>query len=170
MLLLLLSLISATPDTLQLSLSMALDQALRNSPAQAQASASRLSSGVAIGQGINALLPAASGSLAYGTTTSQLIPSSDSTVTTKGWDGTLTLSQVIFDPRVFAGVANSFIQAGYYSVDAQDKQAKLIFDVTKTARSKPIRARAPQSLPRRPASSAINTTSSAGHLGVSRVA
>ena len=130
LLLLLLSLISSSPDTLELSLGQALDQALQRSPAHAQVSASRLSSGVAIGRGVNALLPAASGSLAYGTTTSQLIPSSDSTVTTKGWDGTLTLSQVIFDPRIFAGVANSFIQAGYYSVDAQDKQAKLIFDVT----------------------------------------
>jgi outer membrane protein TolC len=130
MLLLLLSLISASPDTLELSLGQALDQALRGSPAQAQASAARLSSGIAVGQGINALLPAASGSLAYGNTSAQLVPTSDSTVTTKGWDGTLTLSQVIFDPRVFAGVATSFIQAGYYSADAQDKQARLIYDVT----------------------------------------
>jgi outer membrane protein TolC len=130
MLLLLLSLISASPDTLELSLGQALDQALRGSPAQAQASASRLSSGISVGKGINALLPAASGSLAYGNTRAQLIPASDSTVTTKGWDGTFTLSQVVFDPRVFAGVATSFIQAGYYSADAQDKQARLIFDVT----------------------------------------
>ncbi len=130
MLLLLFALVSAAPDTLELSLAEALDQALRGSPARAQASASRLSSGIAVGQGINALLPAASGSVAYGKTVTQLVPGSDSTVTTKGWDGTLTLSQVVFDPRVFAGVANSFIQAGYYSVDAQDKQARLIYDVT----------------------------------------
>ena len=130
MLLLLLSLISASPDTLELSLGQALDLALRGSPAQAQASASRLSSVIAVGKGINALLPAASGSLAYGNTRAQLVPASDSTVTTKGWDGTLTVSQVVFDPRVFAGVATSFIQAGYYSADAQDKQAKLIYDVT----------------------------------------
>lgn len=130
MLLLLFALVSAAPDTLGLSLAQALDQALRGSPAQAQASAARLSSGIAVGRGINALLPSASGSLAYGKTNAQLVPGSDSTVTTKGWDGTFTLSQVVFDPRVFAGVANSFIQAGYYSVDAQDKQARLIFDVT----------------------------------------
>ena len=130
MLLLLLSLVSASPDTLELSLGQALDLALRGSPAQAQASASRLSSVIAVGKGINALLPAASGSLAYGNTRAQLVPASDSTVTTKGWDGTLTVSQVVFDPRVFAGVANSVIQAGYYAVDAQDKQARLIFDVT----------------------------------------
>ena len=130
MLLLFLALVSASPDTLELSLGQALDAAMKQSPAQTQASASRLSSGIAAGRGINALLPAASGSLAYGKIQAQILPGSDSTVTSKGWDGTLTLSQVIFDPRVFAGVANSLIQAGYYSVDAQDKQARLIFDVT----------------------------------------
>jgi outer membrane protein TolC len=127
MLLLLFALVSAAPDTLELSLAEALDQALRGSPAQAQASASRLSSGIAVGRGVNALLPTASGSLDWGKTRSEIL-GHDSTVT--GWDGTFTLSQVVFDPRVFAGVANSFIQAGYYSVDAQDKQARLIFDVT----------------------------------------
>jgi len=130
MLLLLLALVSATPDTLELSLGQALDQALRYSPAQAQASAARLSSGIAVGQGVNALLPGASGSLAWGKTTSQIVPGSDSTHTTKGWDGDVTLSQVVFDPHVFAGVASSLIRAGYYSVDAQDKQARLIYDVT----------------------------------------
>jgi outer membrane protein TolC len=130
MLLLVVALISATPDTLELSLGQALDLALRGSPATAQASASRLSSGIAIGQGINALLPGASGSLAYGSTKAQVVPGSDSTVTSKGWDGTLTLSQVVFDPRVFAGVATSFIQASSYTADAQDKQARLIYDVT----------------------------------------
>jgi len=129
-LLLLFALVSAPPDTIALSLAEALDQALRGSPASTQASASRLSSGIAVGRGVNALLPAATGSLAYGRTESQVLPGFDSTVTTKSWDGSLTLSQVIFDPRVFAGVANSFIQAGYYSADAQDKQARLIFDVT----------------------------------------
>jgi len=129
-LLLLLSLVSAAPDTIELSLGQALDQALRHSPAQAQASASRLGSGIAVGKGINALLPAASGSLDWGRTRSQILPGSDSTYTAEGWDGALTLSQVVFDPRVFAGAATSFINAGYYSVDAQDKQARLIYDVT----------------------------------------
>jgi len=130
MLLLVFTLVTATPETLELSLGQALDLARRGSPAQVQASASRLSSDVAVGRGINALLPTASGSLAWGRTESQVLPGFDSTVTVKGWDGSLTLSQVIFDPRVFAGAANSFIQAGYYSADAQDKQAKLIYDVT----------------------------------------
>jgi len=127
MLLLLFALVSAPPDTIELSLGQALDQALRGSPASSQASASRLSSGIAVGQGVNALLPAASGSLAWRKTRFQTL-GHDSTAT--GWDGDLTLSQVIFDPRVFAGVATSFIQAGYYSVDAQNKQAQLIYDVT----------------------------------------
>jgi outer membrane protein TolC len=130
MLLLLFALVSVSPDTLELSLGQALDLAVRGSPAQAQASASRLSSGVAVGRGINALLPTASGSLDYGRTTSQLVAGSDSTVTTRGWDGNFTLSQVVFDPRVFAGVVTSFINAGYYTSDAQDKQARLVYDVT----------------------------------------
>src|SRR5512143_724487 len=127
MLLLLLSLVATRHDTLQVALQQALDLSLRQSPAQAQASASRLTSGVRVGEGVNALLPAASGSLAWGKTRAQIFPSSDSTVTTEGWTGSFTLSQVIFDPRVFAGVASSFVNASYYSVDARDRQAKLVF-------------------------------------------
>jgi outer membrane protein TolC len=123
-------LVSASPDTLELSLGQALDQALHGSPASSQVSASRLSSGVAIGRGINALLPAASGSLDWTNARSQNILNPALVDTTKGWTGTLTLRQVVFSPTVFAGVASSLIQAGYYSVDAQDKQAKLIYDVT----------------------------------------
>jgi len=118
------------PDTLELSLGQALDLAMRRSPARAEVSASKLESGVKLGQGINALLPSPSGSLAWGNTRSQVIPSSDSTVSINGWTGSLTVSQVIFDPRVFAGVVTSFINAGYYTTDAQDKQAELIYDVT----------------------------------------
>ena len=132
MLLLLLALVSATPDTLELSLGEALEQALQYSPAQAQASAARLSSGIAVGQGVNALLPSASGSLAWARNRGPSLSSPDSTVTTEGWDGDFTLSQVVFDPRVFAGVASSFINAGYYAIDAQDKQARLVYDVTES--------------------------------------
>jgi outer membrane protein TolC len=130
MLLLLLALVSASPDTLQLSLGQALDIAAKRSPAKTQASVSRLTSGIRIGQGINALLPAPSGSLQYGnsTTKSPLFP--DSNFTTKGWTGNLTINQVVFDPRVFAGVATSFVNAGYYAYDAQNKEARLIYDVT----------------------------------------
>ncbi len=127
MLLLLLSLIGAVPDTLQLSLSQALDVAIKRSPASAQASVSRLTSGIRIGQGINALLPAASGSLAYGNSVTKTSLGAD---TTKGWSGSLTVNQVVFDTRVFAGAATSFINAGYYRYDAQDKEARLIYDVT----------------------------------------
>jgi outer membrane protein TolC len=130
MILLLLSLFSATPDTLELSLGQALDLAMRRSPARAEVSASKLESGIKLGQGINALLPSPSGSLAWGRTRAQILPTSDSTVTTEGWTGSLTVSQVIFDPRVFAGVVTSFINAGYYTADAQEKQAELIYDVT----------------------------------------
>ncbi len=129
-LLLLLSLVSAAPDTLELSLGQALDLAMRRSPARAEVSASKLESGVKLGQGINALLPSPAGSLGWGKTQTQVIPSSDSTVTSEGWTGSLTVSQVIFDPRVYAAVVTSFINAGYYTTDAQDKQAQLIYEVT----------------------------------------
>jgi outer membrane protein TolC len=103
---------------------------MRRSPARAEVSASKLTSGVKLGQGINALLPSPSGSLAWGKTRTQILPTSDSTLTSEGWTGSLTVSQVIFDPRVYAAVVTSFINAGYYTTDAQDKQAKLIYDVT----------------------------------------
>jgi len=130
MLLLLLSLLSATPDTLNLSLGQALDMAIKRSPARTQASVSRLTEGVRIGQGINALLPAPSGALDYGSSTTKSPVFTDSNVTTTGWTGSLTVSQVVFDPQVFAGAAASFVNAGYYGYDAQDKEAKLIYDVT----------------------------------------
>ena len=128
MLLLLLSLISASPDTLHLSLGQALDLAMKRSPARTEASVSRMTEGVRIGQGINALLPYPSGSLAYGSSTVKNDFGLDTT--SKGWTGSLTVSQVVFDPQVFAGAANSFVNAGYYCYDAQDKEAKLIYDVT----------------------------------------
>ena len=130
MILLFLSLINAAPDTLHLSLGQALDMAIKRSPARTEASVSRLTEGVRIGQGINGLLPYPSGSLDYGNSTTKSPVYADSSVTTKGWTGTLTVSQVVFDPQVFAGVATSFINAGYYGYDAQDKEARLIYDVT----------------------------------------
>ena len=130
MILLLLSLVSATPDTLHLSLGQALDVAMHRSPARTEASVSRLTEGVRIGQGINALLPYPSGSLNYGKSTTKSPVYADSAITTEGWTGTLTVNQVVFDPQVFAGVANSFVNAGSYGYDAQDKEARLIYDVT----------------------------------------
>lgn len=131
MLALLLCLTAATTtDTLDLSLKQALDLALRQSPARAQASASRLESGIKIGRGIADLVPTPSGELSYGRNSADNVTQPDSFTTSTGWTGTFTLSQVIFDPQVFAGVVTSFINAGYYTTDAQDKQAKLIYDVT----------------------------------------
>jgi len=127
MLLLLLSLVSAAPHTLELSLGQAIDVALKHSPAATQASVSRVTSGIRVGQGINALLPAANGSLEYGNSTTKTALGD---TTTKGWTGSLTVNQVVFDPRVFAGAATSFVNAGYYQYDARDKQARLIYDVT----------------------------------------
>jgi|GEM_PF-761039 len=127
MLLVLLSLLSAAPDTLRLSLGQALDLAMKRSPARSEASVSRLTQGVKIGQGVNALLPAPDGSLEYGKSTAKSVGFD---TTARGWTGTLTVDQVVFDPQVFAGVATSFVNAGYYGYDAQDKEAKLVYEVT----------------------------------------
>jgi outer membrane protein len=129
MLLLLLSIVAATPDTLELSLGQAIDAALSQSPAATQASVSKVTSGIRVGQGVNALLPALNGSLEYGKTTVKT-PLGDTT--SKGWTGSLTINQVVFDPQVFAGVATSFVNAAYYRYDARDKEAKLIYDVTQS--------------------------------------
>ncbi|MBM3315787.1 TolC family protein, partial [candidate division WOR-3 bacterium] len=51
-------------------------------------------------------------------------------ITTEGWTGTVTLSQVVFDPQVFASVANAFVYSSYYAADARDKRARLVLDVT----------------------------------------
>jgi len=122
-----LSLVTAVPDTLELTLDQALGLALKRSPARLEVSASRTQTWVRAGQGVAALLPTPSGSLTYGEARSQspLLP--DSTV--RGWSGSLALSQVVFDPQVFAGVVNSFIYSGYSATEARDKQARLGHDV-----------------------------------------
>jgi len=129
MIALLLTLLAA-PDTLELSLGQALDVALKHSPAQTQVSASRSQGTLKLIRGIGALVPTPSASVSYGNSKerSQLLP--DSTIATSGWTGTAALNQVVFDPQVFAGVANAIIYAGYYADDARDKLARLIYDVT----------------------------------------
>jgi outer membrane protein TolC len=127
MLLLLLSLVSAAPDTLELSLGQAIDVALKHSPAATQASVSKVTSGIRVGQGVNALLPSANGALEYGQSTTKTALGD---TTSKGWTGSLTINQVVFDPQVFAGVATSFVNAAYYAYDARNKEAQLIYDVT----------------------------------------
>jgi outer membrane protein len=127
MLLLLLSLVSAAPDTLELSLGQAIDVALKHSPAATQASVSKVTSGIRVGQGVNALLPSANGALEYGQSTVKTVLGD---TTSKGWTGSLTINQVVFDPQVFAGVATSFVNAAYYAYDARNKEAQLIYDVT----------------------------------------
>jgi outer membrane protein len=127
MLLLLLSLVSAAPDTLELSLGQAIDVALKHSPAATQASVSKVTSGIRVGQGVNALLPSANGALEYGQST---VKTALGDTTSRGWTGSLTINQVVFDPQVFAGVATSFVNAAYYAYDARNKEAQLIYDVT----------------------------------------
>ena len=118
----------AAPDTVEMSLSQAIDVALKRSPAHVEGAVSRTQSVLTLANGINSLLPSATGSVSYGrtTSTSPLLP--ETTVT--GWTGNLTLNQVIFDPQIYAGLASSVVYTGYYCADARDKRARLIYDAT----------------------------------------
>jgi len=121
----------ATPDTVELSLGQALERAFRSSPTAAEASASKCEGSIKLAQGIVALLPTPTAALGYGRTESRLGFLPDSTIVAKGWTGSLTLNQVVFDPQVFAGVAGAVVYSGYYAADAQDRRARLVFEVTR---------------------------------------
>ncbi len=126
--LLALCLLSA-PDTLELTLDAAVRTAFGRSPAAVSAGVARTQAGTALAGGLAALLPTASGNLSYGKSTSPYgsLSLGDSSWS---WSGTLTLSQVVFDPAVFAGVVSAF---GYYRAnraDARAQTAQLLYDVT----------------------------------------
>ncbi len=127
---LVLSLVAAPADTLDLSLSEALALAGRRSPARIEARIARFESGLNAVKAGAALLPSAAGSLGWAETETRSPLNPDSLVTVKGWTGTLTLSQVVFDPAVFGSVAASAVYAGYHAADARDKAARLVYDVT----------------------------------------
>lgn len=128
-LLLTITALAATPETLDLSIDEALAIALRSSPAQIEIAATRSQGLVRAAQGVAILLPTLSGSLSYGRSETRIPYFPDTTLVEKGWTGSLTLSQVIFDPQLFANVINLFISSGTSSVEARDKQARLGRDV-----------------------------------------
>ncbi len=129
--LVLLFLLTGAGDTLELSLSQALERALRLSPVAVEAQASRCASGIKLAQGTTGLLPVPSASISHGRTQTRLSFLPDSVISTTGWTGSLTLNQVVFDPQVFAGVAAAVVYSGYYAADAQDKKARLVYEVTR---------------------------------------
>lgn len=130
MLFIILGLLAAPADTLDLTLEQALDLAARRSPARIEARVSRFESGLNAVKAGATLLPSAAGSLSWGESETRSPINPDSVITTKGWTGTVSLSQVVFDPMVFGSVAGSIVYAGYYAADARDKQARLVYDVT----------------------------------------
>jgi outer membrane protein TolC len=130
MLFLLLSLVAAPADTLDLSLEQALELAGRRSPARVEARVARFESGLSAVKAGASLLPSAAATLGWAETETRSPLNPDSLITAEGWSGSFSLSQVVFDPTVFAGVAGSVVYAGYYAADARDKQARLVYDVT----------------------------------------
>jgi outer membrane protein TolC len=106
-------------DTLALSLSQALKLALKKSPVALEASASQLQSGVSLGQGFSNILPTPVANL-------------NSTRTELGtvWSGGITITQIVLEPSVYAGLVSAIVNCGYHSLDAREKTARLIYDVT----------------------------------------
>ncbi|MEO0082190.1 MAG: TolC family protein [candidate division WOR-3 bacterium] len=117
------------PDTVELTLGQALELALRQSPVRTQVSVSQTQSASSLARSVSGLLPTVSGTVGYAKLDLDQghLPDLPST----GWTGSLTLSQVVFDPSVFTALAGSVVYSGYYATDAHDKQARLIYDVTK---------------------------------------
>ncbi|MGQ9707619.1 MAG: TolC family protein [bacterium] len=106
-------------DTIYLNLSQTLKIALKKSPAALEASASRLQSGISLGQGIGNILPTPEASLIRLGTESGTI-----------WSGKITITQILIDPYAFAGFVSAIVNCGYHSLDAREKTARLIYDVT----------------------------------------
>jgi len=111
-------------DTLSLTLAEAIETALRLSPAVVQAGATKTSGVTALAGGINDLLPNLSGSVSYGR--DEAAPDS----ARNSWGANLSVSQVVFSPKAFAGIVSSALRYSYNSTSARDQQAKLIYDVT----------------------------------------
>jgi outer membrane protein TolC len=130
MLALLLALCAAVPDTIELTLAEALDLAHRHSPARVQAAVARADGGSQLARGITGLVPSVSATMGYGRT--ELDAGRPESLPAAGWawNGSLTLSQVVFDPSAFAGLAAAIVGAGSRRADARDREARLIYDVT----------------------------------------
>ena len=132
MTLLLLALLVAAPaDTLELTLDQALRIAFRRSPDRTLVRVAQTAGASKLARGITDLLPTVSASIGYGHNESSFLPPDSFLLSPSwGWTGTVSLNQVVFDPTVFAGVAAAVVSSGYHAADAQDKQARLIYDVT----------------------------------------
>lgn len=110
----------SSPDTIYLNLNQALQIALKQSPHAAEAGASRLQNWLALGQGTNGVLPTPQANI---TRTKEM---SGATL----WSSTVTINQVAFDPTVFVGFISGIVNSRYYSLDAREKVAGLIYLTT----------------------------------------
>jgi len=128
----LLLLLAAPADTLDLTLADAFRLALRQSPARTEASVAGTQAASRLARGIAGLLPSVSATVGYERSTagSGYLPDTLTPGDDWAWTGSITLSQVVFDPQVFAGLASGFVYNRYYRADARERRAKLIYDVT----------------------------------------
>jgi len=108
------------PDTVHLTLDEALTLALRHSPQAMDAGTTRLQAITALVQGVSPVLPEPS----------LTITGTREETTATYWNSNITLNQVVFNPAVFAGFISGIINCSYYKLDARDKIARLVYDVT----------------------------------------
>lgn len=117
----LLLLVNLPTDAIKITLTDALRLAFRQSPVAIQAQCSRTQSGLTLARGISQLFPTVVANLNY----SRSEPSSR-----WSWNGNLTLSQVIFDPEAFGGLAGTIVHSDYHQIEAKEKLSLLTYDVT----------------------------------------
>ncbi|MEO0079436.1 MAG: TolC family protein [candidate division WOR-3 bacterium] len=122
--------LASPAETLRLDFEQAVRLALRRSPVQSEVSATRVKAATTLAQGVGSLLPTLSGSIGYGTAESRSLLNPESTFTEHLWTGSLTISQVVFDPAVFTGVVAAMVNASYQATEAQDQAARLLLDIT----------------------------------------
>ena len=130
MVLALLLALAGAPDTLDLSYADALDLALRHSPARIQAAAARTDAGSGLARGVAGLLPSVQANLGRGRNDLGAGLPDSLRLSDWQWTGSLTLTQVVFDPSAFAGLAAGITGFGARRAEARDHEARLLYDVT----------------------------------------
>jgi outer membrane protein TolC len=119
---------AATTDTLYLTLAQAMKLALTGSPNRTLASITRTDGALAMARGIDGLLPEVSGSVSYDAVGGR--SSGIDTAGTGDWSSNFTISQVVFSPSAFAGLATAAMRCSYNATSAWDQFARLAYDAT----------------------------------------
>lgn len=130
MLALLFVFLAAAPDTMELTLAEAFALAAKHSPAHIQARAARTRGGTRLARGVLGLAPSVGVTVGYGQSEPGPYLPDSLRLADWRWSGSVTLSQVVFEPAAFAGLAAGIVGAGMERAEAREYEARLLFDVT----------------------------------------